>query len=64
MCLNQTALDRGDTEQQFKVVDFLGPPPSPELVPALRVALEELDRRTGLARIKHEVRQLVTIAQA
>ena len=59
----QAALDRGDTVQEFKTVDWLGAPPTPDTVPALAAALDELERKTGMSRIKHEVKQLVQIAQ-
>lgn len=51
----QLALNRGDEEQCFKTVDFLGSPPTPEHLPKLRQALEELESRTGLSNIKLEV---------
>lgn len=42
----------------------MGPPPDPAHVPALAAALADLDQRTGLARIKADVRRLVVVAQA
>jgi len=40
----QAALDRGDSAQQFRIVDFLGPEPNEDNVPGLRDALAELNK--------------------
>jgi SpoVK/Ycf46/Vps4 family AAA+-type ATPase len=56
------ALDRDASATTLEIIDIIGPPPDREHVPALGVALDELNEMIGIEKVKQSVQQLVTLA--
>lgn len=55
---------RDDCNQTLTIEDVLGPPPTPDRVPDLKSALEELDDLIGLHTVKEEIYRVVRLAQS